>query len=120
MADNNIDSILLSMKMMLGMEPEYTPFDTDIIIHINSCLSKLNQIGVGPSEGFKITDETQTWEDFIGTNPKLNMVKTWMYVSLRVLFDPPQNSFTLQALQEQAEEYLTRLSYEVDAGTPVD
>lgn len=117
MAEPNTDSILSSMKLMLGMEPDYTPFDTDVIININTCLAKLNQIGVGPKEGFEITDDTQTWSEFIGESKQLNMVKTWMYTALRIIFDPPQNSFTLNALQDQEAEYLVRLSYEVDPGS---
>lgn len=112
MAETN--SILSSMKLMLGMEPEYTPFDTDVIININTVLAKLTQAGVGPREGFEITDDSQTWEDFIGTDKRLNMVKSYMYLELRRLFDPPQNSFTLDSIEKQAEEYLWRLNVQVD------
>lgn len=113
-------SILSSMKLMLGMEPDYTPFDTDIIININACLAKLTQIGVGPDEGFEITDATQTWEDFMGSDPRLNLTKTWMYTQLRLMFDPPQNSFVVESLKEQEMEYYVRLSYYVDPDGQLD
>lgn len=112
------ESILNSMKLMLGMEPDYNAFNTDLIIHINSILSKLTQVAVGPPEGFQlplVNPETSKWEDFIGANnPKLNMVKTYVYLQLRMLFDPPQNSFTQEAMRSEAEELLWRLNVEAD------
>ena len=114
----NTDGILASMKLMLGMEPEYTAFDTDIIIHINTILAKLTQIAVGPENGFQLdlTDPyTSKWEDFIGTeDPVLNMAKSYMYMQLRLVFDPPQNSFTQEALRKESEELLWRLNVEAD------
>lgn len=114
----NTESILASMKLMLGMEPEYNAFDTDIIIHINSILAKLTQVAVGPEEGFKLdsTDPISSkWEDFLGTDSKvLNMAKTYMYLQLRLIFDPPQNSFTQDAIKKEAEELLWRLNVEAD------
>lgn len=121
MADNpvvNTDGILASMKLMLGMEPEYNAFDTDIIIHINTILAKLTQISVGPEEGFQLDlehPETSKWEDFLGAeNPVLNMAKSYMYMQLRLMFDPPQNSFTQDALKKESEELLWRLNVEAD------
>ena len=112
------ESILNSMKLMLGMEPDYNAFDTDLIIHINSILSKLTQVAVGPKEGFALPlthPETSKWEDFIGVDSqKLNMVKTYVYLQLRILFDPPQNSFTQEALRSEADELLWRLNIEAD------
>ena len=97
----NTDGILASMKLMLGMEPEYNAFDTDLIIHINTILGKLTQIAVGPEEGFQLdllNPNSSKWEDFLGTDDKLlNMAKSYMYMQLRIIFDPPQNSFTLDA-----------------------
>lgn len=114
----NTESILASMKLMLGMEPEYNAFDTDIIIHINSILAKLTQVAVGPEEGFELdsTDPISSkWEDFLGTDSKvLNMAKTYMYLQLRLIFDPPQNSFTQDAIKKEAEELLWRLNVEAD------
>lgn len=112
------ESILSSMKLMLGMEPDYNAFDTDLIIHINSILSKLSQVAVGPKEGFlldPVNPETSKWEDFLGTDSKLvHMAKTYMYIQLRILFDPPQNSFTQEMLKQESEELLWRLNVEVD------
>lgn len=112
------ESILPSMKLMLGMEPDYNAFDTDLIIHINTALSKLSQVAVGPKEGFLLDiehPETSKWEDFIGTDSKLlHMAKTYVYLQLRILFDPPQNSFTQEMLKQEAEELLWRLNVEAD------
>lgn len=114
----NTESILASMKLMLGMEPEYNAFDTDIIIHINSILAKLTQVAVGPEEGFELDSAdpiSSKWEDFLGTDSKvLNMAKTYMYLQLRLIFDPPQNSFTQDAIKKEAEELLWRLNVEAD------
>ena len=121
MAENPVvdtTSILNSMKLMLGMEPEYNAFDTDIIIHINTILGKLTQVAVGPKEGFQLDaehPESSKWEDFIGTEDTiLNMVKTYTYLQLRLLFDPPQNSFTQDAIKKEAEELLWRLNIDAD------
>lgn len=112
------ESILNCIKQMLGLESDYTPFDLDIIVHINTTLSKLTQVGVGPKEGFEIdiTNPTAaTWTDFIGPDsPIQNMVKTYVYLNVRLLFDPPPNSFVLDAFKTEADEYLWRINVEVD------
>lgn len=114
----NTEGILASMKLMLGMEPEYDAFDTDLIIHINTIFSKLTQIAVGPDEGFQLDlldPYYAKWSDFLGAdNPKLNMAKTYMYLQLRLIFDPPQNSFTQDALRKESDELLWRLNVEAD------
>lgn len=114
----NTEYILPSMKLMLGMEPDYNAFDTDLIIHINSALAKLSQVAVGPEGGFlldPVAPETSKWEDFIGTDSaRLHMAKTYVYLQLRILFDPPQNSFTQEMLKNEAEELLWRLNVEAD------
>lgn len=113
----NTDGILASMQLMLGMEPEYRAFNTDLIIHINTILGKLNQIGVGVA-GYQLdlTDPyTSKWEDFLGeSNPTLNMAKTYTYLNLRVLFDPPSNSFVLDSIRKEIDEYTWRLRVEAD------
>ena len=113
----NTTGILASMKLMLGMEPDYKAFDTDLIIHINTCLAELYQVGVG-EEPFQLdltNPDTSEWEDFIGNdNAALNMVKSYTYLSLRTLFDPPQNSFVLDAQHKKAEELLWRIRVEAD------
>ena len=109
-----MESILTSIKKLLGIGEDYTQFDTDIIIHINSVLMVLTQLGVGPSEGFMISDEYSTWEDFIGNKPYLNSVKTYMHLRVRLLFDPPLSSAALESLKKQADEFEWRLQVAVE------
>lgn len=104
------DSILNSVKKILGVAADYDAFDTDIIIHINSVFSTLNQLGLGPTDGFMIEDDSAVWEDFLLGDMRLNHVKTYTYLRVRVLFDPPTTGFTLTALQEQIKELEWRLS----------
>lgn len=106
----NTEGILESIKKMLGLLKEYTAFDSDIIIHINSVFTILNQLGVGPKEGFKITGYEEQWSDF--TNDKLNIenVKTYVYLKVRLLFDPPLNSSVLDSTKQLISEYEFRLN----------
>lgn len=106
------DSILDSVKKVLGLESTYTAFDTDIILHINSVISVLNQLGIGPVGGFMIVDNTATWDAFVGTNTdmNLNMVKTYVYLRVRLLFDPPATSFAIEAFTKQYQELEWRLN----------
>ena len=109
-----MESILTSIKKLLGIDEEYKQFDTDIIIHINTVLMGLTQIGVGPEEGFAITDEYSTWEDFIGDKPYLNSVKSYMYLRVRTLFDPPLSSAALDSMKKLADEFEWRLQVAVE------
>lgn len=109
-----INSILTSVKKVLGIEEDYEVFDQDIIMHINTTFAVLTQLGVGPQEGFMIEDKEREWSDFIGDDPRLNMVRTYVYEKVRLLFDPPTSSFALQALQDSAKELEWRLNIEVD------
>ena len=104
------DSILDSTKKVLGLDPSYTPFDEDIILHINSVLATLNQLGIGPAAGFAVVDNATTWTEFLGDDPTLNSVKTYVYLRVRLLFDPPTTSFLLSALQDQVREFEWRLN----------
>lgn len=104
-----MESILTSVKKLLGIDEEYTHFDTDIIIHINTVFMALTQIGVGPSEGFSIMDEYSTWEDFIGNKPYLNSVKSYMYLRVKLLFDPPLSSAAIDSITKLADEFEWRL-----------
>ena len=105
------DSILTSTKKILGITSDYSVFDLDVITHVNSAFSTLTQLGVGPAIGFMIEDESSKWEDFVGDNMKmLNMVKTYVYLKVRYLFDPPTTSFHLTAVQEQIAEHEWRLN----------
>jgi hypothetical protein len=105
-------SILLSTKKILGIAPDYTVFDLDILTHINSAFSTLTQLGVGPVTGFMIEDADTEWEEFFGTVPdnQLNSVKTYVYLRVRQIFDPPTTSFAIQAFNDQIKELEWRLN----------
>ena len=92
-------SILKSTKKILGVGEADTSFDVDIAFHINSVLSILNQVGIGPADGYMIEDDTATWDAFIGTDPRLNLVKTYLYLKVRLLFDPPGTSYAINAME---------------------
>lgn len=109
-----IDSVLDSTKKTLGLDSAYDAFDMDIILHINSVFTTLHQLGVGPSEGFMITDKTDLWSSYSENSSVLNMVKSYMYVRVRLLFDPPTTSFSLESFNKQAQEYEWRLNVLVD------
>ena len=111
-------SILADVKHKLGGYIEGTAFDADIIMDINSTLSVLNQLGVGPTQGFVITGDTETWEDFIGDRTDLEMVKSYVYNKVRLMFDPPSNSFLIDEIRKQCSEFEWRLNVEVE--TPVE
>lgn len=108
------NSILSSIKKSLGLEPEVIQFDPDIIICINSILNVLTQIGVGPIKGFSIQSEVETWEDFIGEDKRLNMIKSYIIMKVKLMFDPPSIAAVLTSYQEMIKEYECRLSYQVD------
>lgn len=106
------DSILDSVKKSLGFEPDYTAFDADIIMHINSILMVLYQLGVGPKEPLMIEDASTTWDEFMDGRIDINAVKTYIYLRVRLLFDPPTSSFVLNAIKEQYQELEWRLNIE--------
>lgn len=104
------DSILKSVKKVLGIEPENDVFDLDVVMHINSVFFNLNQIGIGPSAGFTIQDNDDKWTDFVASKNLLNAVKTYVYLRVRLLFDPPTTSFAQDAMQKQITELEWRLN----------
>ena len=104
-----MESILTSVKKLLGIDEEYKQFDVDIIIHINTVFMALTQIGVGPAEGFTVTDEYSTWEEFIGNKPYLNSVKSYVYLRVKLLFDPPLSSAAIDSIKKLADEFEWRL-----------
>ena len=110
-------SILTSTKKILGIAEDYTAFDLDIITHINSVFTTLQQLGVGPVEGFMIEDAQPTWEHFLGNDKRLNSVKTYVYMRVRLMFDPPATSFAISSMQEQVKELEWRLNVAVDTST---
>jgi hypothetical protein len=105
-----VDSILDSTKKILGLDATYTPFDLDIITHINAAFSILDQLGVGPEGGFFIEDAEATWADFVCPPNQLNLVRTYVFLKVRMLFDPPTTSFLIEACNNQIREYEWRLN----------
>lgn len=103
------DSILTTIKKLLGIPEDYDAFDMDITIHINSAFSTLHQLGVGPDTAFSIDDKQATWSQFLGDKTDINSVKTYVQLSTRIIFDPPQNSATLEAFKERLRELEFRL-----------
>lgn len=108
-----MNSILTSIKKLLGIVEEDTYFDTDIIIHINSVLMALNQMGVGKS-GFIIDGADDEWGDFLDDSTNLEMVKTYVYMKVRLIFDPPTNSSVTASYEKQIAEFEWRLNSAVD------
>ena len=107
------NSILISTKKVLGLDASYVAFDMDVIMHINAAFSILNQLGVGPIDGFMIEDDTAMWDDFVldaGTEVSKSLVKTYVQLKARMLFDPPTTSFLLEAMDKQIKEYEWRLN----------
>lgn len=105
-----MESILKSIKKLLGISEEETHFDTDIIMHINSVFSILGQMGVGPEKSFSIQDDTATWDNFIEDDADFNNVKTYVYLKVRMLFDPPASSSVLSAMERMISEHEWRLN----------
>lgn len=103
-------SILISTKKILGIAEDYTIFDLDIITHINTAFSTLTQLGVGPAEGFMIEDDTKVWTDFIADDLQYNSVKTYVFLRVRQLFDPPSTSYLITAVDNQIKELEWRLN----------
>ena len=102
--------ILTSTKKILGLGSDYTPFDQDILTHINSAFAVLYQLGVGPSAAFSIEDETATWDEFSIPTEQLSLVKSYIYLKVRMMFDPPSTSFHIEAMNRQITEQEWRLS----------
>lgn len=109
-----MESILTSIKKSIGVMPDYTIFDDDIIMYINDALSDLIQIGVGPEEGFVITDDQSKWSDFLGDSKKLESAKTYVSTQTKLAFDPPANTSHIEALQKRADKCLWRLNHQVE------
>ena len=110
------DSILDSIKKLIGPGVEHNFFDSDLIMHINSAFMILNQVGVGPIIPFKIYDNTATWQDFISDRDNYQSIIDYVYLRCKLIFDPPSSSFVLSALKEQQQELEWRLN--IMAETP--
>lgn len=113
-----MDSILTSIKKLLGITEEYENFDQDIIMHINSAFMILNQLGVGPKSGFSINDKSSTWHEFIPEGSNLEAVKTYVHLKVKLMFDPPLSSTVIEAIKSQINELEWRLNVSVDP--PID
>ena len=109
-----IPSILTSIKKSLGYEEADTSYDPDLIMYINTTLSALRQIGVGPELGFRIEDKTATWVNFLGTDPELDFVQSYVYLKVRLIFDPPATSFAIKAIEDLLREYEFRMNFEYE------
>lgn len=109
-----MESILTSIKKLLGIAEEYTHFDADLIMHINSVLSILTQIGVGPAEGFSIKDKSSVWEDFVSENAKMELVKSYTYMKVKLLFDPPLISAVIESTNRITSELEWRIQVAAD------
>lgn len=114
------NSILTSIKKLLGIDETYTIFDRDLIIHINSVLAILTQLGVGPSNGFLIEDKYATWFDFLPNDSKLVPIKSYVHLKVRLLFDPPMSSSVMASIQEMIKELEWRINVLVDPGENID
>ena len=104
------ESILNSTKKVLGIAEDYPVFDTDIVIHINSVFNTLTQLGIGPEQGYMIADASDLWDDFLDLDVNLNSVKTYVFLRVKILFDPPNSSYLLNALDKQIQELEWRLN----------
>ncbi len=113
-------SILKSVKKILGIGADYTEFDHDILTYVNSAFSTLHQLGVGPNEGFAIEDDVAVWSDFIEQDPRLNQIHTYVCLKTRVLFDPPTTSYLIGALDKQIQELEWRLNTQREETAWVD
>lgn len=109
-----MESILTSIKKLLGIAEDYEHFDTDLIMHINSVFMILKQLGIGPPEGFVIKDDSSVWEDFIEDQTKLQAVKSYMYLKVKLLFDPPLSSAVVDSVNRSINELEWRLNVEAD------
>lgn len=112
-----MDNILSSIKKLLGIPTDQTAFDNDIIMHINSVFMILNQLGIGPADGFVISNDYALWSDFIPDGQNLELVKSYVYMKVRLMFDPPTSSAVLSAMERSISEFEWRLNVKVETKT---
>ena len=108
-----METILNTIKKLLGIQQEYEYFDEDIMIHINTAFATLNQLGVGPAEGFYMDDKTALWDDYI-TSINMQMIKSYIYLKVRILFDPPTSSAVADAINKTISELEWRILCNVE------
>ena len=110
-----MESILTSIKKLLGMTEDYTAYDDQIIIHVNSVFMILTQLGIGPEDGFAIKDKEAIWNDFVSDETKLELVKSYIYLKVKLLFDPPSNSSVIESINRQINEFEWRLNVKAES-----
>lgn len=110
-----MESILTSIKKLLGISEDYDYFDSDLIMHINTVFTTLTQLGVGPNEGFSIEDESAKWEDFLPDERMIHSVKSYMFMKVKLMFDPPLSTGVIECIKEQIKELEWRLQVVVDS-----
>lgn len=118
MLNPNMDSILTSIKKLLGLPESATEFDGDLMVFINNEINVLRQMGVGPLDGYRVTSADQTWADYIGDEPRFDMIKDAVYLRVKILFDTPQSGIVLECLKEQLKEAEWRLATEMEPVEP--
>ena len=111
-------SILVSIKKLLGLTDTYTPFDADIIMHINTVFMTLHQLGVGPSVGFKIEDDIAVWTDYLSDSILLEAAKSYVYMKVKLMIDPPSSSFVIESYKTLCSELEWRLTEQVMLTAP--
>ena len=109
------ESILNSVKKMLGLSTEYDYFDQDIIMHINTTFMVLTQLGIGPVNGFYIQDESATWDEFLGNEKNLEAVKTYIYLKVKLMFDPPLSNTVMECMKQNISELEWRLNHQTES-----
>mgnify|MGYP001002636204 FL=1 len=102
-------SILKTIKQLIGCPDDFEQFDLDLTIHINSAFATLTHLGVGPKEGYRITGVNNVWSEFEEDTQKLSLIKDYVYIKTRLLFDPPTSSSLMDSLKEQLKEMEWRL-----------
>ena len=123
MADDPVtttDSILQSTKKLLGIDAAYTAFDVDVVMHINTAIATLADMGVGPEEGFEVVDESQTWEDYLDGDLRSNRIRTYIYLTVRRVFDPPGTGFLSTSIDNQIKELETRIHWQREESVPLE
>lgn len=108
------ESILNTIKKLLGINEEDSSFDIDVMVHINMAINTLMQLGVGPQTGYAITGNTETWSDYISDMSKLEMIKTYILLKVKLIFDPPNSSRVIESYENMIKELDFRLNVQVD------
>lgn len=111
------DSILDTIKEMLGIDVAVTAFDTEITIHLNGAFMVLTQLGAGPNSGFFVVDKTTKWSDYLGTETTLEAVKTYLFLKVKIVFDPPERAAVLEAYKSQINELEFRIGIQAEGGS---